>query len=105
MAVYLIAEVGVGDEQCRSSIQTVCSLGRPIDSTTLGWRAITFLIARVALFASLEVVGFLAPEARDGTLNGASSDRVPFIVAEEERVAALCDAAGADEVGVALLDF
>jgi hypothetical protein len=38
-------------------------------------------------------------------LNGASPDRVPFIVAEEERVAALCDAAGEDEVGVALLDF
>jgi len=64
---------------------------------------ITFLIARVALFASLDV-GFLASEAREA-LNGASPDRVSFIVAEDERVAALCDFAGEDEVGVALLDF
>jgi hypothetical protein len=38
-------------------------------------------------------------------LNGASPDRVPFIVAEDERVAALWDFAGEDEVGVDLLDF
>jgi len=38
-------------------------------------------------------------------LNGASPDRVPFIVAEDERVAALCDFAGDCEVSFALLDF